>query len=399
MINLAFWFDAPYAYSGGLNYIANLLYALSTVNSGEVRPYLFFATDVPESVLARFREHAIIVRTKMLQRYTLQWLVHKLLYRFFNSAWFINHFLKKHNINVISHVWFPYYGRRGIKVIAWIPDFQYLHLPEMFPGLDVKKESDLNRKIATCADAVFVSSKSALNDLLSITRGVSLPQVRVLPFVSQPFIAPQNRLPELPSLEIKYSFAGKFFLLPNQFWAHKNHQIVIEALTLAKREGVLLRVLMTGNTVDYRLSGSPYIESLYELIERNDIRDCAIILGMIDYSDLLALMRNCVAVINPSKFEGWSSTVEEAKSMGKNIILSKIPVHIEQAPEFGAYFDCDDAVYLKDLMINSWNHHSPLRDAERYRVAQNNIVKRTREFGSDYLELLKKVLVCDERAS
>jgi glycosyltransferase involved in cell wall biosynthesis len=42
-------------------------------------------------------------------------------------------------------------------------------------------------------------------------------------------------------------------------------------------------------------------------------------------------MRASTALINPSLFEGWSTTVEEAKSTGTPMILSDLGVHREQA--------------------------------------------------------------------
>lgn len=55
--------------------------------------------------------------------------------------------------------------------------------------------------------------------------------------------------------------------------------------------------------------------------------------GGVAYADVYALMRFSVRVINPSLFEGWSSAVEECKSVGKRLVLSGIPVHREQAAE------------------------------------------------------------------
>ena len=70
-IKVAFWFDAPVEYSGGLNYVANLLYALSIVNDGTIEPYVFLAPDVPESVYRRLGANARIVNTEILQRRTV----------------------------------------------------------------------------------------------------------------------------------------------------------------------------------------------------------------------------------------------------------------------------------------------------------------------------------------
>jgi hypothetical protein len=152
MIKVGFWFDAPFAYTGGLNYIANLLYALNSVNRSEVLPYVFFANDAPPDVIRRFEHHATVVLTPILQRKTFAWFIHRLAYKIFGSMVMINTLLKKQGIDVLSHMWTPYLGRRPLKVISWIPDFQYLHLPEMFPGLDVERETRFNRQIATHAE-------------------------------------------------------------------------------------------------------------------------------------------------------------------------------------------------------------------------------------------------------
>jgi len=391
MIKVGFWFDAPFAYTGGLNYIANLLHALTAVNRGEVRPYVFFATDAPDDVICRFERYATVVLTPILQRKTVAWLVHKLGYKLFGSMAMINALLKKQGIDVLSHAWTPYLGRRPLKVISWIPDFQYLHLPAMFPDLDADKESWINLQIATHADAVVVSSEHALGDLLGLLSGAALPPVEVLRFVSQPFTASNQTLPSLDQLKTKYGILGKYFVLPNQFWAHKNHDVVLRALALAKHAGLSMTVLMTGNTKDYRLTGSPYIDGLRSSIKDLGIEDEALILGLIDYNDLLVLMRHCVGFINPSRFEGWSSSVEEAKSVGKPILMSRIPVHVEQAPPHGAYFDCDDADKLCELMRDLWAQHESVDHTEREQAALDDLHRRTEAFGRQYMNLIKRV--------
>ena len=152
-----------------------------------------------------------------------------------------------------------------------------------------------------------------------------------------------------------------------------------------------MMVLMTGNTIDYRLSGTPYIDGLQNMIRDLDIGLDARILGMVDYIDLLALMRHCVAVINPSRFEGWSSSVEEARSLGKPILMSNIPVHLEQAPAHGDYFDCDDAASLMALMRGLWMSHENAPHTQRAETAKQDLHRRTENFGRNYLRLIKSV--------
>jgi glycosyltransferase involved in cell wall biosynthesis len=61
-------------------------------------------------------------------------------------------------------------------------------------------------------------------------------------------------------------------------------------------------------------------------------------------------MRVCTALINPSYFEGWSSTVEEARILNVPMLLSDIPVHREQMGNEATFFSPDNAEELANKM-------------------------------------------------
>jgi glycosyltransferase involved in cell wall biosynthesis len=71
---------------------------------------------------------------------------------------------------------------------------------------------------------------------------------------------------------------------------------------------------------------------------------------MIPYDDVQALMLSAAALINPSRFEGWSTTVEEAKSLGVEMLLSDINVHREQAEQNALFFEQDKPAQLAEQM-------------------------------------------------
>ena len=388
MVKVAFWFDAPVEYSGGLNYVKNLLYALSLVNDGSVRAYVFFSADVAESVEAQFSPYATVVRTRLLQRGTARWFAHKVLYKVFGSMILVNALLKSHDIAVLSHVWFVYKGRPPFPLISWIPDFQYLHLPEL-STLDPDEETKQNRQIISQSDIVILSSHDALKDFTRIAAQEHCSRGRVLQFVSQPGVS--SHATSRDTVERKYGFAGRFFFLPNQFWAHKNHIVVLQAVKALKDKGTNVLVLCTGNVRDYRLASTDYIDGLYGFIEANGLQEHVKILGHIDYSDVLFMMRNSVAVLNPSRFEGWSSSVEEAKSMGKPVILSRIGVHVEQNPPNARYFDPNDAIGLSQILAEAWAAPADPAHEEAERMARNELRERTIEFGKAYFDLLSSV--------
>lgn len=101
-------------------------------------------------------------------------------------------------------------------------------------------------------------------------------------------------------------------------------------------------------------------------------------------------MRHAVSIINPSFFEGWSTTVEEAKSLGKNLILSNIGVHKEQAAPGARYFNKDSPEELAVMMEENWSNSSGGPDWELERTAKALLPERVRQFGNDYGFIIEK---------
>jgi glycosyltransferase involved in cell wall biosynthesis len=81
-----------------------------------------------------------------------------------------------------------------------------------------------------------------------------------------------------------------------------------------------------------------------------------IFLGFIDRTDQLVLMKNALAVIQPSLFEGWSTVVEDAKALNQTIIASDIAVHQEQLEDKGYYFSPHDYPELALQIVAVLDH-------------------------------------------
>lgn len=377
-------------YSGGLNYYRNLLYAIKQVQQNDVEAIVFFGTDVDAATIAGFSKYATVVQTPVLERKTLPWFVHRVLYRAFGMQTLVNRVLKQHRIDIVSHASMVTGANRPYKLVTWIADFQYLHLPDLFPGLDVaKKSAEINRLVDE-SDVVVVSSQDALKDLRAIVTPANAAKARVLEFVSQPARALGADVGR-DALETKYGFTGRFFFLPNQFWRHKNHVVVFEAIAALKRQGIDVLVLCTGWLRDPRFSKSEYVDNLQKILTDNQLEGNIRLLGSIDYSDVLALSRHAIAVLNPSLFEGWSSSVEEAKSIGKPVILSNLGVHIEQNPPGSRYFAPDDVDGLAAILREAWESWPDEIDAATEASAHAGLQARTKLFGEKYLHIIKEL--------
>jgi glycosyltransferase involved in cell wall biosynthesis len=388
LIKVAFWYDRPAEYSGGLNYLRNLLYALSCVEGSQIQPYIFFGNTVSADLVRPFEQLATVVRTSILDRKSIAWFAHQILHRIFGSLLMIQLAIRPFGISIVSHPTLVFGRRRPFRIISWIPDFQYLHLPELFPA-DTDANTRLLLKIAAETDALVLSSFAALSDFRRIADNKVATSVIVLQFVSQPSITLSESQPRSSELVLdKYGIYGPYFFLPNQFWKHKNHAVVFAAVKALIARELHVLVVCSGNLRDYRVRDTEYVDGLIRFIEENNLGKNIRILGLIDYSDVLCLMRNSVSVINPSRFEGWSSTVEEARSMGQRVILSSIPVHLEQNPENAWYFNPDDHEALADIMADHWAAGHTGVSMEQASRAAVELHRRTVAYGTAYARLV-----------
>ena len=233
--------------------------------------------------------------------------------------------------------------------------------------------------MAACMDKVILSSETAKADFIKY-----YPQYKdkacVLHFAPVLDFVPLNGVSKVQE---KYGIAGKYFFLPNQYWKHKNHKVVLEALRILKEDGNFVRVVSTGNTSDYR--APEYFAEIKEFIKEHELVDRYLILGMIPYADVQALAEASLGYINPSFFEGWSTTVEEAKYRGKPILLSDLKVHREQAPEKSVFFDPNDSEELAKKMWDMWQQPMMSEDVDALKRKNEAALQ---EFAQDYAKIV-----------
>jgi glycosyltransferase involved in cell wall biosynthesis len=369
------------AWLGGVSYFRNLLGALHELPGRRIEPVIAIPAGPAPGYLAEM---------PAFERITLRWaagtglrsLLRRAVRKLTSKDLLLERELRAHRIDVLSHS--GHLGRRArLPTLAWIPDFQHLHVPENFAVCELTVRDRFYRDQCAYATRILVSSHAARADLAQFD-AAALAKARVLQFVAA--VPDPARLPARPALEAKYGFAGPYFFLPNQFWAHKNHAVVVEALALLKARGVSLAVLASGNTDDPRQPG--HFARLEARVKELGVAREFRALGLIPYADLMGLMWHAVAVINPSKFEGWSTSVEEAKSLGKRVILSDIAVHREQAPPGGAYFPPDDAEALAAHMQEMLATRDDAADGALRAAARAQLPQRQLAFARQYQQIV-----------
>lgn len=272
---------------------------------------------------------------------------------------------------------------KNIKKIAWIPDFQHYYYPQYF-SLPTRISRNFGFLIQSKqAYRVILSSQSAKRDFERIYKGKFSNKLRVVSF-SSGFSSLDLENQSCCDVLLNNAITEKFFFVPNQFWPHKEHSLVIEAF-----EKVFNRKPFLKNKVSLVFTGKPisghenYYKSVKELSENSPHATVFKFLGNIKYSDVLLLNMHSLAVINPSKFEGWSTIVEEAKTLGTTCILSDLDVNIEQHPS--AYFfkqgNAEELSHLIEKVLSSQKQVTSLE------TIQSNLRLRQQKHAEEFLDV------------
>jgi glycosyltransferase involved in cell wall biosynthesis len=252
------------------------------------------------------------------------------------------------------------------------------------------ERSDRNRILLETArdtDRLLAMSEALHQDLLAFAPAYAN-KARVLKPVAE--VPPSIYDRDPAGVVQRYHLPYKFVYVPNQFWMHKNHETLLRAVKRLMERGVDVCVVCSGHTFDNR--HPQYFAELTEKLSRWNLRNHVLYLGLIDHDDALALMRQSVCVLNPSLFEGWGYSAEEARSVGKRTLLSDIPAHREQSPPKGAFFNPHDYTELADKLEEIWQECEPGPDRELEACARGGSDERMRTYGAGFLRIAREAI-------
>ena len=380
-VRLAFIHISPRVSAGVYNYQRNLFAALNRYRFGEFTPVVFAGNADDASELAGL---AAIPGVEVAQASAFdqgtRGLAMALVLGLDRDA--IEAFTDK-KIDVVVEAARFFGWRVPYPVVAWFTDFQHRRLPHLFsPAARWRREVGFRMQIAS-GRTVMLSSQSALRDCKAFYP-VAASRASVVRFASRP---PEELLTQNPAeVTALYKLPERFFYLPNQFWRHKNHKVVVDALSILKTWGTDLVIAASGAKDDPR--EPDYFDSIIRQIDQRNLSRNFRYLGMIPLSHVYALLRVSAALINPSRFEGWSTTVEEAKSFGVPMILSDLDVHREQTVGMARYFGTDDPAALADHLTSAAHDAKP-------RFVRNlvpDLDARVSRFASDFARTIRRAI-------
>jgi glycosyltransferase involved in cell wall biosynthesis len=280
--------------------------------------------------------------------------------------------------------------RPPVPTIGWIPDFQHRHWPQYYSKSSLAGRDRAYRELAERSSLILLSSESARNDLASFLPAYTA-KARVLPFPSLfAFDPPEAADPH--ATIAKYHLPEKFALVANQFWQHKNHRVVVEAMALLKARGLRIPVVMTGQPSDFRDPQNRTVSELLQRIAEAGLTGDIIVLGQVPYDELIALMRAAAVIVQPSQSEGWSTVVQDGKALGRPLICSGIATHREQAPDALGLFEWNNAAELAEMLDRHWASLAPGPDMAREAECLAHEKEFARQHGRKLLQICEEAV-------
>jgi glycosyltransferase involved in cell wall biosynthesis len=268
------------------------------------------------------------------------------------------------------------YTRLLPTAIAWIPDLQHCFLPEFFSRLArAARDKSFPALLRDPNRHVVLSSRCALEDATR-AYGPPLAKTHILHFATVPL---PSWFQDPAPVVAKYNLPPIYFIVCNQFWIHKDHVTAFEAAAKLKRQGLRVDLVCTGPTHDNR--HPEFFPKLESQIKALGIEQQVHILGMIPREEQICLIRASQAVLQPSQFEGWSTVIEDARSVGKPVIASNFAVHLEQNAPGTSFFHMGDsdacARAITEFLHEGKDHNDPVYSSSQHDVT---ILKFARTF-------------------
>ena len=341
-LKIGILFNFSPLWMGGIIYIINIVKILNYLEDKE-KPevYLFYRPDL-KKFLGEFNYPYL----KKIEWSFPSIIKGDVISVFLRKNVFIENILQDYTLDTVFPMHdFPVRTKTNVKLVSWWADLQEKYYPEFFSPVQRWGRSIRTKLILNNCDNLVVSSQAVQADFVRFYKLRAGLKLNIFHFVS---VIDDMGNENIEDLRTKYDLPDNYFLVSNQFHKHKNHRVILLSLAKLKGMGIRKHIAFTGKFP--AAEDSPYLNELHKIIEEKNLNDQVTMLGIISRSDQLQLMRYSQAVLQPSLFEGWSTVIEDAKSLQVPVVASNLKVNIEQLGKNGVYFDPQNSDELASII-------------------------------------------------
>lgn len=198
-------------------------------------------------------------------------------------------------------------------ITVW--DLCHRDTPE-FPEVNFFREFELREQLYTKslkkAVAILVDSELGKSNVIK-RYGIDDTRVFIAPFTP----SVNSFIDHKKDIKSKYEINDHYIYYPAQFWSHKNHVYIIDALSILKQDGIHLEALFSG-------SNKGNLDYVLEYARIADVEELVKYIGFVPNEEIYSLYKNALAMVMPSYFGPTNIPPLEAFAVGTPVIYSDL---------------------------------------------------------------------------
>ena len=246
----------------------------------------------------------------------------------------------------------------GVPYVMAVHDLQHRlqpEFPEVSAGGEWERREYLFRNGISHALTVLVDSETGREDVLNCYGNVvSDERVQILPFLPPSYIAVSSAKPETTRIHERFGLPGRYLFFPAQFWPHKNHVRVVEALAQIRAErGVDVAVVMCGSAAD-ELRGS-VLDQVRQTAADRGVANLIQIIGYVEDGYMASLYAASAGVLLPTFFGPTNIPILEAWAFGVPVLSSDLRGIREQCGDAAILVDPTSVQAIADGIYSLWS--------------------------------------------
>lgn len=384
-LTVALLADGLYTWDGGTDYLSNIACVLQDANKSckyNIKMYLVLPKEyAPIRFLRRHISKLDLNEQANIERVTS---VFKLLCPEVPVVYYRKHIKKIYDdrgksldktlhsleVDICLPVLRDFYPDIKTPWIGYIADFQEKYLPELFDQATLDYRECNSIKQTQNTKFFLATSKSVKDDLEHFYPGdYKVFAQPFAPFSPQTFIECNEDIS-------RYDLPERFFVISNQFWIHKDHMTAIRAMKILKDRGYDEVGLVCTGRMNSDSRDGEYCNEIQKLVSDLGLETNIYFVGFIPKMDQIQMIKNSVALVQPSLFEGdpGGCSVYNANSLMVPSIMADIRVN-QEVPDSDLirHFEAKNPEDLADKMVKllSENRKKPTEDMVREHNRRN----------------------------
>jgi glycosyltransferase involved in cell wall biosynthesis/SAM-dependent methyltransferase len=221
-----------------------------------------------------------------------------------------------------------------VPLVSIVYDLQYLAYPEFFSGAERGHRDREFRNVCRFASRLVCISDHVRRAVLEHVPSLDPSRVTTIHISLFHRLADSRAVNAADVLSRLGLSAGRFLLYPANYWAHKNHEMLLTAFGMyhARHPESDLKLVCTGGLSTRR-------EELQEAGARMGLNGELVLTEYLPNEEFAVLLRVCAAMVFPSLFEGFGMPVLEAMAADKPVLCSNLTSLPEVVGDAAVLFD------------------------------------------------------------